>query len=84
MLITALLKKKKKITALLTHEFLKVWSKDGLNQNYSRSLAKNENYRLHSRLPNLLSGNGASKKASNMWNLSLLTFYSHLAKQKSH
>ena len=60
MLITALLKKKK-VTALLTHEFLKVWSKDGLNQNYSRSLAKNENYRLHSRLPNLLSGNGASE-----------------------
>lgn len=29
-----------------------------------------------------LSGNGASKKASNMWSLSLLTFYSHLAKKK--
>ena len=49
------------ITTLLTHEFLKVWSKDCLNQNYLRSLAKSENYGLHSRLSNLLSGNGASE-----------------------
>lgn len=48
------------IASLLTQGFLKVWSKDRLNQNYLRCLAKNENYGPHSRLLNLLSGNGVS------------------------
>lgn len=63
------------ITTLLTHKFLKVWSKDCLNQNYSRSLAKNENYGLHSRLSNLLLGNGASESRYMFKYTAILTYY---------
>ena len=62
------------ITALLTHEFLKVWSKDCLNQNYLRSLAKSENYGLHYRLSNLLSGNGASESRYISKYIAILTY----------
>lgn len=49
------------ITFLPIQGFLKVWSKDCLNQNPLRYMAENENYGLYSRLLNLFLENGASE-----------------------